>query len=72
MADMTSDELFFKKLTGGHLAWVILLYSVCNAALIPPWIMSIKATKLIRICWRFMLQACMMVPFVLYERRTAN
>lgn len=40
--------------------------------MIPPWIMSIKATKLIRICWRFLLQSFMVVPFVLYERRTAS
>lgn len=48
------------------MAWVILLYSVCNAAMIPPWIMSIKATKLLRISWRFLLQSFMVVPFVLY------
>lgn len=69
---MTSEELFMKKISGGHLAWFILLYSVCNAAAIPPWIMSIKATKLIRISWRFLLQSFMVIPFVLYEHRTGG
>lgn len=56
----------FEELSGGHLSWIILIYSVCNAAMIPAWIMSIKATKLLRISWRFMLQAVMIIPFVLY------
>ena len=34
--------------------------------------MSIKATKLLRISWRFLLQAIMIIPFVLYERRKAD
>jgi hypothetical protein len=45
---------------------------VCNAAMIPAWIMSIKATKLLRISWRFLLQAIMVIPFVLHERRGAD
>lgn len=40
--------------------------------MIPAWIMSIKATKLLRISWRFLLQAIMIIPFVLYERRKAD
>jgi len=34
--------------------------------------MNIKATKLLRISWRFLLQAIMIIPFVLYERRKAD
>ena len=40
--------------------------------MIPAWIMNIKATKLLRISWRFLLQAIMIIPFVLYERRKAD
>ena len=40
--------------------------------MIPPWIMNIEANKLLRISWRFVLQALMIIPFVLYEKRTAN
>jgi hypothetical protein len=57
---------------GGHLAWIILLYSVCNAAIMPAWIMSINANKILRISWRFMLQAIFMIPFLLYEKRTGS
>lgn len=34
--------------------------------------MSIKATKFLRKTWRFLLQALMIIPFVLYERRVAQ
>ena len=30
---------------GGHLAWIILLFSVCNAAIMSAWIMSIQETR---------------------------
>jgi len=56
----------FQFVSGGHLAWIVLLYSVCNAAIMPAWIMSIKANKILRISWRFLLQAIFMIPFVLY------
>jgi hypothetical protein len=40
--------------------------------MIPSWIMNIKATKLLRISWRFLMQTLMIFPFVLYERRVGN
>lgn len=58
--------------SGGHMAWIILFYYVCNSAIMPAWIMSIKANKILRISWRFLFQAFFMIPFVLYERRTGD
>jgi hypothetical protein len=40
--------------------------------MVPSWIMNIKATKLLRISWRFLLQTFIILPFVLYERRVAS
>lgn len=54
------------------MAWIILFYYVCNSAIMPAWIMSIKANKILRISWRFLFQAIFMIPFVLYERRTGD
>jgi hypothetical protein len=62
----SKDGDLFAEISGSVLAWIILLYSVLNAAMIPAWIMNIKATKLLRISWRFLLQALMVIPFVLY------
>jgi hypothetical protein len=53
-------------MSGSVLAWLILLYSVINSSVIPGWIMNIKATKLLRIAWRFLLQSLIVIPFVLY------
>ncbi len=53
-------------------AWLILFYSVCNSAMIPAWIMNIKANKYLRIAWRFFMQSLIMIPFAMYERRTGN
>lgn len=39
--------------------------------MIPGWIMNIKATKLMRQCWRFLMQALVVIPFLLFEKRTA-
>jgi hypothetical protein len=40
--------------------------------MIPGWIMNIGATKFVRQVWRFLMQACFMLPFMMYERRTAS
>lgn len=56
----------FSELAGSHFAWIVLLYSVCNAALIPAWVMNIEANKFLRICWRSLFQAFMTIPFVMY------
>lgn len=40
--------------------------------MIPGWIMNIKANKMLRISWRFLMQSIMVIPFVLYEYRTAS
>jgi hypothetical protein len=40
--------------------------------MIPGWIMSIQANKLLRKSWRFFMQAFMVIPFVLYERRSKD
>lgn len=40
--------------------------------MIPGWIMNIKANKLLRISWRFLMQSIMVIPFVLYEYRTGG
>lgn len=40
--------------------------------MIPGWIMNIKANKMLRISWRFLMQAIMVIPFVLYEYRTGS
>lgn len=62
----------FEQITGSHIAWLILLYSVTTGAMIPGWIMNIEANKYMRICWKFMLQALTIIPFVMYEYRTAS
>lgn len=53
-------------------AWIILFYSVCNSAMVPPWIMRINANKYLRIAWRFFMQSLIMIPFAMYERRMGN
>ena len=45
---------------------------VVSSAMIPPWLMSIKANKLLRISWRCLLQLVILTPFVLFERRAAD
>lgn len=40
--------------------------------MIPPWLMSIAANKLLRISWRCTLHLLILIPFVLFEYRTAN
>ena len=71
--DELREKTFFKHLSQQHyLSWVILLYSVVSSAMIPPWLMSIKADKLLRISWRCLLQLIIIIPFVLFERRSAN
>lgn len=37
--------------------------------MIPPWLMTIKADKLLRISWKCLMHLIMITPFVLYERR---
>ncbi len=49
-----------------------MLYSVTTGAMIPGWIMNIKANKMLRISWRFLMQSIMVIPFVLYEYRTGD
>ncbi|EGR27000.1 hypothetical protein IMG5_203400 [Ichthyophthirius multifiliis] len=39
---------------------------------IPSWIQHKPAEKYLRIVWRFFLQSFMMIPFMLYEKRTGN
>lgn len=62
----------FEEISGSRLAWLILLWSVTTGAIIPGWIMNIPANKVLRISWRFVMQVPMMIPFVLYEYRTAS
>jgi hypothetical protein len=71
LASEGATRPFFAEISGSRLAWIILLYSVCNSAMIPGWIMNIKATKLMRQCWRFLMQALVVIPFLLFEKRTA-
>ncbi|EAR82509.1 transmembrane protein, putative (macronuclear) [Tetrahymena thermophila SB210] len=59
----------FYERVNPYLAWFLVFYATINAACIPPWIMSIPAEKYLRIAWRFFMQAVMMIPFLLYERR---
>lgn len=40
--------------------------------MVPPWLMTIKADKLLRISWKCLFHLIMLIPFVLYEKRTAN
>ena len=55
-----------------YLSWIVLLYSVVSSAMIPPWLMSIKANMLLRISWRSLLQLLIILPFLLFERRSAD
>jgi hypothetical protein len=67
------EQTFFKYMSQQHyLSWLVLLYSVISSAMIPPWLMSIKANKLLRISWRSLLQLLILFPFVLFEWRSAN
>ena len=66
-ADEMRKNTFFKYLSQqNYLSWIVLLYSVISSAMIPPWLMSIKANKLLRISWRCLLQLFILVPFVLF------
>jgi len=40
---------------GKRHAWILLLFSILNSALIPTWIMNIPADKYLRITWRFFM-----------------
>lgn len=66
------DTGVLEEISGSRIAWLILLYSVSTGAMIPGWIMNIKANKLLRISWRFLMQSIMVIPFVLYEYRTGG
>jgi hypothetical protein len=56
----------FEQISGSSVAWLILLYTVSSSAVVPGWIMNIPATKFVRIAWRFVMQALIVIPFVLY------
>lgn len=47
----SADKLFEE--IPKYVAWCILFYSAFNNAMMPPWIMNIKAEKYLRISWRF-------------------
>jgi len=71
-SDQKGENTFLSEISGSRIAWLILLYTVTSSAMIPGWIMNIKATKLLRQCWRFLMQALMVIPFVLHEKRTLD
>jgi hypothetical protein len=49
-----------------YIAWVLLLVTVLSSAMVPPWLMTIKADKLLRVSWKCFLQCFTVAPFVLY------
>ena len=66
------SQTVFEEISGSRIAWIILLYTICSSAIVPGWIMNIKANKFLRQLWRFLMQALVVLPFVFYERRTAS
>ena len=51
---------------GKSIAWIILFYSVCNAALIPSYNARVSACVYLKSCWRFFVQSFLILPFVFY------
>lgn len=65
-----SMRAIFYEIFGSGIGWIILIYSIVNASFFPIWIMLMKSNKFVIMTWRFLLQALIMIPFVLYEKRT--
>lgn len=54
------------SLSGGHLAWMVLVYTMFNNAMVIPWMISIGADKFLRLAWRHMLLGPILIPFIMY------
>ena len=65
-----SARSIVKEIAGEGLAWIILFYSVLNTSFITCWILSSKINKYLALTWRFIFVFLLMIPFVLYEKRT--
>ena len=59
-----------KDISGSPISWLVLIYSLINAACLPAWILSLETNKFVALTWRFLFQSLIMIPFVLYEKRT--
>ncbi|KRX06184.1 hypothetical protein PPERSA_06066 [Pseudocohnilembus persalinus] len=51
------------------ISFMILMFFVMNASIIPCWIMSIEAEKYLRQSWRFFMSSWLILPFVMWEKR---
>lgn len=66
-----SEGDLFDKLPASF-AYYIIIQSIVLGSIIVPWSCTINLDPMLKLSWRFSITALILVPFVLYEKRTIS
>lgn len=66
--DNSTSQSLLDEIGGssGYMSWMLLLFAVVNASLIPSWCYSIKVTKFVGFGWIFLIESLLLIPFAMY------